>query len=143
MNVPYAIQIAFGWTSLPFWLNIIYIATLVPTILWATIKYGAIGAAAVWLLLNILCLLVVPQLMHRIVLRGEKFEWYLNAFLIPILVSVPLAMLFQVFQIGTKWEVVLSIFMSWAMLSIALVLVLPRTRRIALQLASNYLKHSR
>jgi O-antigen/teichoic acid export membrane protein len=143
MNVPYAIQIAFGWTSLPFWLNIIYIATLVPTILWATINYGAIGAAAVWLLLNFLCLLIVPKLMHRQVLRGEKFEWYLNAFLIPILVSVPLAMLFRVFPIGTKWEVVFSIFMSWAMLSIALILALPRTRRIALQLASNYLKHSR
>ena len=64
MNIPYAIQIAFGWTSLPFWLNVIYITTLVPAILWATINYGAVGAAAVWLLLNLLCLLIVPQLIR-------------------------------------------------------------------------------
>jgi O-antigen/teichoic acid export membrane protein len=144
MNIPYATQIAFGWTSLPLWLNVIFITTLVPTILWATINYGAIGAAAVWLLLNLLCLLIVPQLMHRLVLRGEKFGWYLNTFFIPILVSVPLAMLFRVLPTGgPRWEVAFSIFMSWAMLSTALVFALPRTRRIALHHASKYLKRSR
>lgn len=144
MNIPYAAQIAFGWTSLPLWLNFIFIATLVPTILWATINYGALGAAAVWLLLNLLCLLIVPQLMHRLVLRGEKVGWYLNTFFIPILVSVPLAMLFRVLPTGgPRWEVAFSIFMSWTMLSTALVFALPRTRRIALQQASKYLKRSR
>lgn len=142
MNIPYAIQIAFGWTRLPFFLNVIYITTLVPAILWATINYGAVGAAAVWLLLNLLCLLIVPQLMHRLVLRREKFGWYLNSFLIPMLIAVPFGMIFRLVPInGPGGVVAFSILMSWAMLSAALVFSLPKTRRIALQQVSKYLKH--
>ena len=143
MNIPYAIQIAFGWTSLPFWLNVIYITTLVPAILWATINYGAVGAAAVWLLLNLLCLLIVPQLMHRIVLKREKFGWYLNSFLIPMLIAVPFGMLLRLLPIdGPGGVVVFSILMSWVMLSATLVFSLPKTRRIALQQLSKYFKHN-
>lgn len=144
MNIPYAIQIAFGWTSLPFWLNVLFIATLVPAILWGTINYGAIGAAAVWLLLNLLCLLIVPQLMHRLILQREKFGWYLNIFFIPMLISVTFAMLFRLIPVAdSKVGLVFSIFMFWVMLSATLVFALPRTRKIALQQASKYLKRSR
>lgn len=143
MNIPYAIQIAFGWTSLPFWLNVIYITTLVPAILWATINYGAVGAAAVWLLLNLLCLLIVPQLMHRIVLKREKFGWYLNSFIIPMLISVPFGMLFRLLPIDAPGGlVVFSILMSWVILTTTLVFSLPKTRRIALQQVSKYFKHN-
>ena len=141
LNIPFAIQIAFGWTSLPFWLNVIFITTLVPTILWATINYGAIGAAAVWFLLNFLCLLIVPHLMHHVLLPREKVGWYVNAFLIPIFFSVLIILFLHLVRLDAlSEETVFSIFISWVILTSALIFALPRTRRITIQLASKYLK---
>jgi O-antigen/teichoic acid export membrane protein len=46
--IPYQTQLAYGWTSLTVKVNICAVAVIVPTILWVTPKYGAIGAAWVW-----------------------------------------------------------------------------------------------
>jgi hypothetical protein len=41
-----------------------------------TWKYGALGAASVWLILNVAYVLVDIQIMHRRLLPGEKAHWY-------------------------------------------------------------------
>jgi O-antigen/teichoic acid export membrane protein len=77
MNVPYAMQLAHGWVRLTLYANLIAIAILVPALLFLTARYGAIGAASVWLALNAGYVIVSQQIMHRRLLRGSLARWYL------------------------------------------------------------------
>lgn len=139
MNLPFAIQLAFGWTSLAFWLNIAFIATLAPTIWWSATHYGATGAAAVWLVLNFLCLLIVPQLMHRLILPNQKKTWYWNGIIIPLLVSTPLALMTRsLITADARAYIVIYMILSWMLLSAAVILALPRTRLLALRKISSW-----
>jgi O-antigen/teichoic acid export membrane protein len=76
MNLPYALQLAHGWTKLAFYSNVVAVIALTPLIFFATSRFGAVGAAAVWVLLNSGYVLVCLQIMHRRLLRGEKWRWY-------------------------------------------------------------------
>jgi hypothetical protein len=78
MHLPYALQLAHGWTKLSFYLNVIAVIVLVPAIYFATLHWGAVGAAGVWIVLNSAYLSVGVQLMHRRLIMKEKWHWYLN-----------------------------------------------------------------
>lgn len=85
MHIPYMLQLAHGWTSLTVRINLVAVALLVPAILWATPRYGAVGAAWAWILLNAGYLIVGIQFMHRRLLAYEKWRWYLDDLLKPVL----------------------------------------------------------
>jgi len=78
MNLPYALQLAQGWTALALRANLIAVCVIVPAIWWLTQRYGPIGAAYAWLLLNLGYVAIVLPVMHRYVLRGELAAWYLR-----------------------------------------------------------------
>lgn len=76
MHIPYALQLAAGWTRLALFMNAAAVVLLVPVLFLLTWKYGALGAASVWLILNVAYVLVDIQIMHRRLLPGEKGRWY-------------------------------------------------------------------
>lgn len=76
MYIPYALQLAFSWTKLALHFNILSIIILVPSMIWLTKIYGAIGACFVWLILNAAYVLGMIQLMHKRILPNEKLVWY-------------------------------------------------------------------
>jgi O-antigen/teichoic acid export membrane protein len=76
MNLPYALQLAYGWTRLALYTNIVAVAALLPMVVVFAQRYGALGAAAVWALLNLGYVLIPLQLMHRRLLPDEKWRWY-------------------------------------------------------------------
>jgi len=78
MHIPYALQLAYGWTRLSFYQNVIAVIVLVPAIYFATMRWGAVGAAAIWIVLNTGYLLISAQVMYRHLLVGEKLNWYIN-----------------------------------------------------------------
>ena len=84
MWVPYQTQLAHGWTSLTVQINVIAVILIVPAILWATPRYGAEGAAWVWVVLNVGYLLVGVHFMYRAILTREKFRWYTLDVLAPL-----------------------------------------------------------
>lgn len=84
MWVPYQTQLAYGWTSLAINVNIFAVAIIIPAILLVTPHFGAIGAAWVWIILNLGYLLIASQFMYRRILRAEKWRWYINDLLVPI-----------------------------------------------------------
>jgi O-antigen/teichoic acid export membrane protein len=94
MNLPYALQLAHGWTSLAFYTNVVSVVILIPLLLIATSHYGAIGAAAVWIALNAGYVLFQLQIMHRRLLVGEQISWYIKD------VGMPLAAALFVLLIG-------------------------------------------
>ena len=84
MFLPYHLQLAYGWTSLTIKINTVAVVLLIPAILWAVPLFGAVAAAWVWVLLNMGYLLVGAQLMHRKLLRNDKWNWYIFDLLLPV-----------------------------------------------------------
>jgi O-antigen/teichoic acid export membrane protein len=83
MTVPYRLQLAHGWTSLALVGNTIYLVLALPALIWVAPRYGAIGGAAIWTLLNVAYLAINVPLMHRRVLPGELARYYLQDVLAP------------------------------------------------------------
>jgi O-antigen/teichoic acid export membrane protein len=84
MWIPYQTQLAYGWTSLAVRINIVAVFLIVPAILWATPRFGAEGAAWVWVILNALRLISGVHFMYRRILLGEKWRWYMRDVIVPL-----------------------------------------------------------
>jgi len=91
MNLPYALQLAYGWTTLAFYINIIASIVLVPMIYFLSKHYGLVGAASAWLILNSGYVLITNQIMHQRLLPDEKWRWYLNDVGAPMLAALIVA----------------------------------------------------
>lgn len=87
MFVPYSTQLAHGWTGFAVRMNVVAVVFIVPAILWAVPRYGAIGAAWAWLALNLGYVLIAIHFMHGRILPGEKWRWYRDAILKPLIVG--------------------------------------------------------
>ncbi len=85
MNIPYALQLAHGWTKLAFYQNLVALVILAPAIYFSTLRWGATGAAVVWIILNFGYLLFSIQIMHQRLLPQEKLRWYLDDTGLPLL----------------------------------------------------------
>lgn len=93
MNLPYALQLAHGRTRFAFYTNVLAAAVLVPAIIWATTRYGALGAALAWVTLNCGYVFISLPLMHRWLLKGELKRWYLIDVGLPMLAILAVALL--------------------------------------------------
>ena len=76
MWMPYQLQLAHGWTSFAIRVNIIAVTLLVPTIFLVTPRFGAVGVAWVWALLNVGYVTVGMHYMYKKLLPAEKWTWY-------------------------------------------------------------------
>lgn len=76
VSVPGYLQAAAGWPVLMVYTNLAAAVVLVPAILIMVPRYGAPGAAFVWLVLNAGYLVFNVPVMHRRLLRGEQRSWY-------------------------------------------------------------------
>ncbi len=85
MVMPYNLLIANGWTRFTIIQNSIAAILLIPLLFWLANKYGGVGAAYVWVLVNLGYVLISQPLMHRKLLKKELFRWYWNDTLIPLL----------------------------------------------------------
>lgn len=97
INPAYALQLAYGWTKMPFYKNLIAVIVLAPLIVYSTKIYGAIGAASVWLILNMGFVFIEIPIMHRKLLKNEKWRWYFYDVCIPLSVSILIAGLCRIF----------------------------------------------
>lgn len=98
MHIPYMLQLAYGWSNFAARVNLVAVAILVPAILWVTPRYGAIGAAWVWVLLNAGYVLIGIHFMYRRLLPGEKWKWYWSDIARPVLAATLASGLLSVMQ---------------------------------------------
>jgi O-antigen/teichoic acid export membrane protein len=83
MTMPYSLQIAHGWTSIGLYITIFLIITLVPVIYFMTTRYGAVGAAMAWVILNGIYLLIGVPFTHRRLLKDEMGRWFIEDIIPP------------------------------------------------------------
>lgn len=88
MNLPYALQLAYGWTSLGLAINVVLTAILAPTIWFMATHYGAIGAACVWIVLNGAYMAAGVPLTHMRLLPGEAARWVRKDVAPPVFAAV-------------------------------------------------------
>ncbi len=91
MSIPFALQLAYGWTRLTLTTNLAAILLVIPLIILMTREYGASGGASVWLMLNVGYVLLTVHWMHRRLLPGEKWRWYRQDVALPLLASLAVA----------------------------------------------------
>lgn len=130
MNMPYAMQLAAGWTRLTIATNVVAIAVLVPLTWWSVSQFGATGGAVAWLGLNAGYFIFTPQLMHRRLLRGEKLRWYVQDNLRPALAALAVAVIaFLVHEAsGSRWTTTAQLALYWAAAMGATMLAVPGIR---------------
>jgi O-antigen/teichoic acid export membrane protein len=76
MQIPFALQLGGGLTHIALWNNVLSSVLMVPLI-WILVRsFGLFGASAAWIVFNAVYFLLIPQLTHRHLLRGEKADWY-------------------------------------------------------------------
>jgi len=93
MNVPYLLQLAFGWTRFSLIGSSIAVALLLPALVMSASYYGAIGSASIWLILNAGYVVIGMPFMHRSILRGELSSWFIRDMGIPLLCGVAVVLL--------------------------------------------------
>ena len=98
MNMPYALQIASGWTKLTLYTNLVSIIVVIPCLWIASRHHGMVGAACVWLTLNCAYLLITPSLVHKKILKGELALWYWSGVLRPLSVTLTIVGIFLVLK---------------------------------------------
>jgi len=91
MHIPYMLQLAHGWSGFAARVNLVAVVALVPAIIWVTPRYGSIGAAWVWVLLNVGYVVFGMHFMYKHLLSGEKWTWYWIDITRPILATLLVA----------------------------------------------------
>ena len=75
---PYYAQYARGDLSLHLVGNVIFLSILVPSVVYATLAYQAIGAGVVWACINILAFIFWLPVVYRKLKLGIAMKWYFN-----------------------------------------------------------------
>lgn len=111
MSVPYALQLASGWTRLTLVVNIVSVLLLVPLMILSTKGYGAIGGTCVWVAANLAYVFFVPPIMHRRLLRGEACRWYRDDIGRPLLAALVVALIGRgiIRSDWPPWAILLSV----------------------------------
>lgn len=91
MHIPYMLQLAHGWAGLAVKVNLVAVTLLVPAMFWAVPRFGAIGAAWAWVLLNAGYVLIGIQIMHRRLLPGDQWKWYWRDVCVPLAAAIAVA----------------------------------------------------
>lgn len=81
--IPYALQLAYGWTRFYFFALAVAVFASVPATVFLASRFGGEGAAWVWVAFNAAFVLFVVPAVHRRLLPGESSKWYLSDVIIP------------------------------------------------------------
>lgn len=137
MNIPYALQLAAGWTKLPIYQNGIAWLIFLPCLIVVTGQYGAIGAASLWVLVNLGCLVIGIHVMHQRLLRGEESNWYIYDIGFPLMGSLGVVIIGRhLLPIGISTVSTIGLLLCIFLLSLAVALILtPLTRSWLVQRA--------
>jgi O-antigen/teichoic acid export membrane protein len=132
--VPYALQLAHGWTGLSLSVNAAAIILFPPLLLVLIQRHGAIGAATACLALNSGYFLVQTQIMYTRLLKGERRRWYLNDVGLPFVAALAVVLAGRLWTPPSPgWSLVAAwIFGVWLVSCAAALLAADQLRPVAM-----------
>jgi O-antigen/teichoic acid export membrane protein len=139
-TVPFALQLSAGWTTLAFYSNLCAMCVSVPALLILTNRFGAIGAASVWLLVNFSYLFTQVPITHYRLLRGEQLRWYMHDTFAPLAAAVIAAaaasLAFPATE--TRFAIIMSVACAYFIGAVAAALATPVAREQVAAFLSRY-----
>lgn len=134
MHIPYALQLAHGWTKLATYVNLVAFLVMLPSILVFAPTYGAIAAAWVWTAINVGYFFIVIGLMHRQLLETEIMLWYVDDIMKPLFMSVSVASILYLIRLGiqpqSRMGELVFIFFGTLLLLLVTALTVPAGRNL-------------
>ena len=115
-TLPYTMQLAYGWTSLALYQNIISLILQVPLLFLFINIFGAAGATLPRILHNLAYSVVLVPVMHTKLLRGELRRWYWVGLLKPLLCAVSACLLIYILFLRFGAEFPVWIFLGVSLL---------------------------
>ena len=83
-DLPVNLLVARGWPHLVLSIRVSLAMVMVPAMIFMANHFGAMGAALVWAGYNGGYLLISVAILHRYVLRGDKWRWYFEDMGLPL-----------------------------------------------------------
>lgn len=88
MHIPYALQLAFGKVRLAFGISATLAIVMVPLIIALATRYGVVGGASAWLILNTVYVVGGTWITHRTLLPGEGLRWFFQGVAVPLILTI-------------------------------------------------------
>jgi O-antigen/teichoic acid export membrane protein len=132
MHFPYALQLAYGETRLPFKINLILMSIMVPMTIVLAKKFGAVGGAGSWALLNLIYVFVGTWLTHQTLLKGVGIQWLLGDVMLPLVIASMIGVVGVLIQ-SYKFPIYVDLFACVMLVCISFVitiLISPRLRGV-------------
>ena len=128
--VPSALQLAAGWPQFILLTNLLGLLA-VPLAYVLTVRHGAAGAAAIWLTVGTLHLIVPPLLLHRRILPGEQGRWYLVDLGMPALAAAAVGFAARALATPPETRIGLLLYLAgvWIAACLVVAVVAPDLRR--------------
>ncbi|NCB38062.1 MAG: polysaccharide biosynthesis protein [Erysipelotrichia bacterium] len=98
MNMPYLLQLSNGITHYAAAVNFVSAIILIPAILIITPKYGAIGAAFIWPILNSFYVFIFSPFIFKTIYPTERYKWYAEDLFKPFVVAFLITLSFWLFK---------------------------------------------
>lgn len=133
-SIPYNIQLAYGWTKLTLYQNVILIIISIPFLLHLVPIYGQIAAAVFWMIINFLTMILGSYIMFRRIFPGNYLSWIVKDILAPIIISLVFVYLstyvYNFFNIESSIVKVAYLLFLVLALSFILLNIYPTTRTL-------------
>lgn len=83
VTIPYMLQLAAGWARLSLYISLVSMCIQVPLLFFLIGRYGSVGAAVVFIIMNAAYVLFGASLTFTRLLRGQRRRWYVSDMLAP------------------------------------------------------------
>ncbi len=98
VHVPLHMLLAHSITKVAFWYNVFAVAFLAPAIFYLAGRYGILGGASAWLILNVSYVTVESWFIFKFVISDQIWKWYLQDIALPLGISLIVVLLSGFFK---------------------------------------------
>jgi O-antigen/teichoic acid export membrane protein len=130
MLPPYLLTLAYGWTRFAVIANLIAVAIIVPAMVISVNRFGAVGAASIFMTLNISYIVIGIHFLHKKLLPAEKWKWYRVDVIVPLIAALSVLLPVQqpITSIESRVGLVIAVGSVWLAAQILVAFATPLGR---------------
>ncbi len=130
MNIPYMLQLSYGWTSLSVIINTLAVVILLPSMIITVTHFGTVGAAWAWMILNVISLIVTAHFMYARILPAAKGYWYRHVVMVPLVAGVVFGLVMSDLlpEVKTRMGALAELFVCGPLMLAVVLITLPSLR---------------
>ena len=95
MLVPFAVQLAHGWTSIALRISLLQLLVFVPSVIFLSRGYGPVGAAFAWMMSSGINMIATIFLTHAQLLKGESWTGFVRNIGLPALAVLTMTLIWR------------------------------------------------